>query len=224
MSDFLGMNLPKKFVTGHIRETYYGRQQRYHGTRIWVIYFERDYVNGIASDKISDNAYKNQFFFIPLADLLGRAAAINLIVARADQNGRPMFDDGDEIIQVSEETGLPIGLTVSDHTGTFRNYRNSCYDNAHAYAEFIMHHAKKVTLPGKFINTFLEAFEWKFKWTQEEYLRRKRGFDRLFSDFPKDERGNLAYRWEIILDRLIRTDVRKLTETIRAEVKKIQSE
>ncbi|MFO7936524.1 MAG: hypothetical protein R6V06_02835, partial [Kiritimatiellia bacterium] len=38
----LGMNLPKKFVTGHIRETYYGRQQRYHGTRIWVIYFERD--------------------------------------------------------------------------------------------------------------------------------------------------------------------------------------
>lgn len=219
----LGMNLPKKFVTGRIRETYYGRQERYHGTRIWVVYFERDYVNGTASDKIQKNAYKNQFFYLALADLLGRAAATNMIVARADEDGKPLFDDGDEVIQISEETGQPIGLTVSDHTGTFRNYEASCFDNVPEYAEFIMRHARKIRNPDKFIKTFLQSFERKFKWTQKEYQRSKRGFERLFIDFPRDERGNLAYRWEKILCRLQSTDASELTKQIGAEVEKLRN-
>lgn len=220
----LGMNLPKKFVTGRIRETYFGRQTKYHGTRIWVVYFERDYVNGTASDKIPDFYYKNQFFCLELADLLGRAAATNLIVARASkEKGKPMFDDGDEVVQIDEKTKLPCLVTVSDHTGTFRNYKNSCYDSVPAYAEFIMRHARKIRYPQKFIDKFLESFETKFKWTQDEYLNRKRAFDRLFIDFPVDEAGSLAYRWEKILKRLVDADAKELTKRIRAEVEKLRA-
>ena len=219
----LGMNLPKKFVTGRIRESYYGKQTQYHGTRIWVVYFERDYVNGTASDKIPDVYYKNQFFCTELADLLGRAAATNLIVARASKEGKPMFDDGDEVVQIDENTKLPSLITVSDHTGTFRNYENSCYDSVPYYAEFIMRHARKIQDPDKFIDKFLKSFEKKFKGTQDEYLSRKRAFDRLFIDFPVDEAGSLAYRWEKILKRLVDADAKVLTNQIRTEVEKLRA-
>jgi hypothetical protein len=218
----LGMRLPKKFVTGRIRETYHGRNTRYDGWRIWVVYFERDYVNGIASDKIPEESYNAPEFCIRLAVLLGEAAAVNMVVGRSDTAGKPMFDDGDEVILLDEESALPCDLTVSDHTGTLNDYTSPFYASAPAYAEFINNHVRKIQDPEPFIDTFLNAFRDKLEWLQGEYRLRKLAFDTLFSQLPYDEHGSLAYRWECILKRLASADAENLTEMIRANLNAIR--
>ncbi len=214
----LGMRLPKKFVTGRIRETYHGINTQYDGWRIWVVYFERDYVNGIASDKIPEKWYENQEFNIRLARLMGEAAAVNLVVGRCDTRGRPMFDDGDEVIMMDPVNGLPCDLTVSDHTGTLSDYSRPFEGNAPAYAEFINNHARKINEPEPFIGTFLDAFYAKILWLQKEYEKRQQAFDRLFNHLPYDERGSLAYRWVSILRRLKSADATRLTDMIRSNL------
>jgi hypothetical protein len=209
------MRLPKKFVTGRIRETYHGSNSQYDGWRIWVVYFERDYVNGVASDKIPHKYYENQEFNIRLGRLLGEAAAINLVVGRCDTKGDPMFDDGDEVILMDPDSGLPCDLTVSDHTGTLSDYLKRLDKNAPFYAAFISNHARKITDPEPFINTFLDAFHAKLIWLQKEYEKRQLAFDRLFNHLPFDEKGSLAFRWQCILNRLKSTDATHLTNLIR---------
>ena len=214
----LGMRLPKKFVTGRIRETYHGKNKEYDGWRIWVVYFERDYVNGIASDKIPDEYYEKQEFNIKLARLLGEAAAVNIVVGRANRKGDPMFDDGDEVILIDAKTSLPCDLTVSDHTGTLSDYQTPFYEHAAEYAVFINNHVRKIADPEPFIDNFLQAFLTKLQWLQKEYDKRQQAFDRLFSHLPYDEAGSLAYRWVCILKRLKSADAENLTEMIRANL------
>ena len=48
----LGMNLPPRIVTRKISERYRGARHEYEGQMIWSTYFERDYIVGIATDKI----------------------------------------------------------------------------------------------------------------------------------------------------------------------------
>lgn len=218
----LGMRLPKKFVTGRIRETYHGKIKEYDGWRIWVVYFERDYVNGIASDKIPQKRYENPDFTEILAKFMGEAAAVNIVVGRSDKEGNPLFDDGDEVIQIDDDTGLPCDLTVSDHTGTLNNFKTPLYVKAEAYAGFINNHAKKIVDPEPFIDVFLNAFRSKLEWIQAEYEKRQPAFDGLFAHLPYDEGGSLAYRWEWILRRLKSTDAENLTELIRANLTAIR--
>ncbi|MDA3923402.1 MAG: hypothetical protein PF904_01720 [Kiritimatiellae bacterium] len=221
----LGMHLPKKFFTSRIRETYKGSNPdpEAYGKRLWVVYFERDYVNGIASDKLPCKHYESEEFCTKLATLLGTAAAINIIVGRASKNGRPLFDDGDEVIDIDKDSGMPIELTVSDHTGTFNNYKKSLFESASFYASFIMNHASKIDNPDIFIDAFLKAFKVKFEWTQREYAKRQRAFDRLFIDLPLDAAGSLAYRWTLILERMQTTNVDDLIDAIRNHLKELRS-
>ena len=219
----LGMRLTKKFIMGQIRETYLGGNPdpEAYGKRIWVVYFERDYVNGVATDKIPSKHYESKQFCTQLATLLGKAAATNIIIGRASRSGIPMFDDGDEVIELNEETGLPIELIVSDHTGTFHNYKNSLFENTSVYAAHIMKHVSKIENPEAFIEVFLSAFKARFEWTQDEYNKRKRAFDRLFIDMPMDSAGSLAYRWELVLQRIKTTNADNLTDAIRSDLNKL---
>jgi len=222
----LGMNLPKKFFTGRIRETYSGNNPVGKGRRIWVVYFERDYVNGVASDKLADKYYERDAFNVKLAKLLGQAAATNIILGRAETkdtaglsaNITALFDDGDEIVLLDKK-GLPCDITVSDHTGTFHDYKRELSDSAPDYARFIMHHASKTDAPDKFIENFLSSFKAKFIWTQKEYKKRERAFDRLFIDLPLDSKGSLAHRWNMVLMRLRATDADALTSAIQLHLK-----
>ncbi len=220
----LGMHLPKKFLMGRIRETYLGDNPdpSAYGKRIWTVYFERDYVNGIASDKLPDKYYENVEFCNRLATLLGMAAATNIIVGRASKDGITMFDDGDEVIELDEASKLPSALTVSDHTGTFRNYENSLFDNASDYAKCIFTHSVKTADPDAFAEHFINSFKQKFIWTQEEYRKRRRAFDRLFIDMPLDAAGSLAYRWEQILKRLDTTSADELATAIRSSLNELR--
>jgi len=222
----LGMHLPKKFVTGRIRESYRGHNPdpQAYGKRLWVIYFERDYVNGIASDKMPSKYYESDEFCRKLATLLGAAAAINIIVGRAaKKDGAPMFDDGDEVIELDEATNMPIELTVSDHTGTFNNYEKPLFESVTAYAQCILKHSSRSRKPDIFIEEFLHSFGKKFLWTQTEYAKRKRAFDRLFIDLPMDAAGSLAYRWDRVLKRMEETNVDELTTSIRTSLHELQN-
>ncbi|HRR32657.1 MAG TPA: hypothetical protein P5026_01015 [Kiritimatiellia bacterium] len=213
----LGMNLPPRLATGRIAETYTGKNAAYHGARFWSVYFERAYVNGCATDKISPARYTNPEFNRRLARLLGKAAAVNCMVGRTNLDLQVIFDDGDEVIQLDAD-GLPEHLIVADHTGSFTQYDMRLERDAEAYAGPVNRRAKLMPNAGEFATCYLEAFQQRFEQVQQEYRRRRAGFDALFKHRPLDRKGSIAYRWQCVLARLDTTDAAALCEAIRSHV------
>ncbi len=210
----LGMNLPKRFTAKKISERYDGRQEQYRGTPIWSTYFERDYIRGIATDKIPRHRFADDRFALEFARLLGGAAASNMIVGRCDMNGHVLFDDGDEVVLESQE-GMPVEIVVADQTGTFADYERECRCVAAEYAEPINRRAGWVSQPCRFADAYLDAFCRSFLSIQQEYRNRRRAFDGLVRHRKQEEAGSFAYRWEKVLRRLDRTGPLEIADLIR---------
>ncbi len=210
----LGMNLSPRMTTRKIGEHYQGA--RYDGQPIWSTYFERDYLPGLASDKIPGNRFIQPVYSIKFAELLGKAAASNLIVGRMNLRNAVMFDDGDEVI-MEGSNGLPAELIVSDHTGTFTDYFSPLETFAPAYAAPLIRRMPHFTAPQEVVEAYLSAFVTRVSHIQQDYRLRKRAFDTLFKHLPRDEAGSFAYRWERVLDRLNRTNPVNLEKAIRRE-------
>ncbi|MEE9525774.1 MAG: hypothetical protein V3V78_04185, partial [Candidatus Woesearchaeota archaeon] len=117
----LGMKFPEKCRIKTISEIYKGHA-------ISSTYFERDYIDGIATDKIPASKYEDRWFSFELARLLGRAAASNMIVGRVDDEGSVLFDDGDEVWVEGN------GLIVASHTGSFGDCETNLENFVEAYA------------------------------------------------------------------------------------------
>jgi len=213
----LGMNLPPRMTTRKISEHYRGL--KYDGQLIWSTYFERDYLPGLATDKIPRSRFEKPAYSLKFAELLGRAAASNLIVGRMNLKNAVLFDDGDEVI-LEDSEGIPTELIVSDHTGTFTDYSSPLETFAGAYAAPILRRCPFFPAPQAVIDAYLAAFLERFSHIQQDYRLRKRAFDRLFKHRPRDERGSFAYRWERILDRLNHTQPTTLEKAIRKELAK----
>ena len=79
----VGMRLPARIIPRKIIESYTGSHPDYYGWRIWSPYFERDYIRGIATDKIPLGRFENQEFATRFAALLGQAAGPNIVVGRS---------------------------------------------------------------------------------------------------------------------------------------------
>jgi hypothetical protein len=216
----LGMNVPPAMSLRRTREWYTGVNRDFHGRLIPVNYFERDYLNGLATDKLPLSKYLKPGYAERLAGLLGRAAAANIIVGRAvERTKQVMFDDGDEVIREDPATGLPAGLIVSDPTGAFSDYQRGLLDAAAEYARPVNVRAGKVPKPREFADTYLQAFREEFLRIQGDYRKRRRAFDTLFKHGHYDTGGSFAYRWECVLRRLDQTDIDALVEGIRRQVK-----
>jgi len=213
----LGMNLPPRISMRKVTERYRGSQRTLAGTTIWSPYFERDYVAGVASDKIPTIKLKDPRYATALAMLLGRAAAPNLIVGRSDSFGRVIFDDGDEVV-VEDAKGLPTEIIVSDHTGTFGNFASDLRQLAPAYAGPVLRRWHLLTDPAAFAQTYVEGFRIRFAQLQIEYRDRRRAFNGLFKHRAVDPAGNLAYRWLRVLQRLDEAQPDVLAEAIRAHI------
>lgn len=213
----LGMNLPPRTTAHKISERYFGRCREYRGMAIFTPYFERDYIRGIATDKIPPSKFANDSYAYAFARLLGRAAAPNLIVGRCLQNGRVIFDDGDEVV-IENKVGMAVEIILADQTGTFTDFRRSLTETAPAYAAPINKRRTWVGSPAAFAQAYLEAFEERFTYLQWEYRRRKRAFDNLFKHQPPVEGGNLSYRWLRVLERLNQSDPKALTDLIRKHI------
>ncbi|MBT4814600.1 MAG: hypothetical protein HON70_02820, partial [Lentisphaerae bacterium] len=133
----LGMPLPGRIDTRRIRETYYGANPEYHGTRIWATCYERDFIDGMATDKIPSDRFQDNAFALSFARLLGQAAAPNMVVGRTAQDGTVIFDSGDEML-ILDRKGYPQRLVVADHAGTFSEYELPLQTYADAYAQPVL--------------------------------------------------------------------------------------
>lgn len=214
----LGMNLPRRVNMHRLSEVYNGKNVAYRGQLIWATYFERDYVYGIATDKLSKSKFSNAVYAERFARLLGRAAAPNIIVGRAYGKGQlVLFDDGDEVI-IEDTDGLPQDLVVCDHSGAFDEYQRPLQDFAAEYARPINSRIQFVPDPRTFAEAYLDAFKEAFCRIQGDYRKRRRAFDKLFKHRPYNTEGSFAYRWECVLRRLDQTDPNALTEAIRQQI------
>ena len=174
-------------------------------------------MGGIASDKIAPRRYAHPPFAAALARLLGEAAAINGVAGRAYLDGQVMFDDGDEVI-VLDDHGVPADLIVSDHTGSFTEFRQPLEAHAAAYAAPVNRRLPHVANPHAFTDAYLDAFLARFTRMQNEYRQRTRAFDNLFQHLPVDPAGSFAYRWQCVLARLAATDPAALTCAVRSHI------
>ena len=213
----LGMNMPQQTTAKRISERYTGSRRDLHGSLIWSPYFERDYIRGMATDKIPPQRLADAAFASRLARLLGQSAATNLVVGRSDRQGRVVFDDGDEVL-VENEDRLPVDIVVADQMGTFADYRNNLEHFAAEYAEPVNRRLSLVPDPEEFAALYIEGFVARLTWIQLEYRKRKRAFDMLFKHRPWDEAGSFAYRWDCVLDRLRRADPKNLGNLIRSHI------
>ena len=154
----LSMNLCPKVTARKLTEKYDGRNAAYRGLTIRSTYFQRDYIRGVASDKIPQRRFAAPAYALAFARLLGQAAAVNMIVGRFGLAGHVLFDDGDELI-IEGPDGLPLDIVVADLTGTFAHYEGQLAETAEAYAAPILERLKLVAAPEAFINAYLDAFE-----------------------------------------------------------------
>jgi hypothetical protein len=214
----LGMNLVARLWTRKIQERYQGSQRSLVGTIIWTPYAQRDYIPGVASDKISPAKLQEPQLVRSLARLLGHAAASNLIVGRATPERRVIFDDGDEII-VEDAAGKVTDVVIADPTGAFANFDNDLTRDAPAYAAPINRRLDRLPNPAEFADLYVQAFVDRFGQIQDAYRRHRGAFDTLFSHRQRDPAGNLAHRWAMVLKRLDGADARALGRIIREDVK-----
>jgi hypothetical protein len=143
------------------------------------------------------------------AQVLGRAAASNLIVGRCDLGGQVVFDDGDELI-IENSRYIPHEIIVTDHTGTFNDCQKDLAELIVAYADCVEKRADVVPNTRAFAEVFVHAFEMRFHQIQAGYRKHRRGFDTLFKHKrPRGESGRGASfnsQWECTLARLDATD------------------
>ena len=83
------------------------------------------------------------------------------------------------------------------------------------YARPIIRRRPHVADASSFADAYLDAFAERFTAIQQEYEKRRRAFDTLFPHERRDENGSFAYRWEQVLARMQRTNVRSLTSLIK---------
>jgi hypothetical protein len=214
----LGMNLPTRIVARKIDEQYEGMQDQLHGRSIWASYIERDYVRGTATDKIGMGRFESLEFSLRFARLMGKAAAPNLVVGRADLDHHVVFDDGDEVVHCNE-AGIPEDIIVSDPTGTFNDYATPLKEMVKQYAKPINARISVVPEPMAFVTSYVEALEVELKRIQQEYRKRKRGFDNLFRHRRYDPAGSYAFRWKQVLLRLNATNIQEVISELSSHIK-----
>jgi len=201
----LGMNLRRRLGYGHFTEKYRGTNQ-YNGVAVRTAYFARAYITGIASDKIPPAKFRNPAFALRFAELMGEAAAIDLIVGRRNSvTGELQFVQNYEVVQLGED-GLPYEIKVTDHAGSFVEYEHDLDDYVEAYANVVIRRRSFVSDYGAFATAYVSGFCKRLAETKAAYLARKTAFDELFSDRPYDTNGSGAYRWARALKRLAACD------------------
>ena len=213
----LGMNLPHRVGFGQVTEKYHGLNQ-YNGTPVRAYYYARDYVTGVASDKVPPERFRNPAFALAFAYLMGEAAALDMIVGRAaTETGESMFDRNFEVLQPGED-GLPTRIVVTDHAGSFVKYKESFDELVGPYANVVRRRRALVADFAAFAKAYVTGFERKLAATQSAYRARRSSFDNLFVHRPYDTAGSGAYRWSRVLARLDACDPAAVADSLRKAV------
>jgi hypothetical protein len=210
----LGMNLPARIGNGRVLERY-SSSNRYDGMTLHNPYFVRPYVEGVASDKVPIHKFKNPFFAIRFAELMGDAAALDLVVGRLSTlTGELLFDNNYEIFKF-DAAGMPSELVITDHAGSFNDYKGSLMDGAKRYAHVMRRRRDFVSDYQMFVSRFLKSFETRLSQVQSSYRSRRQAFDSLFADRPYDSNGSGAYRWACVLSRIDKMNAADIAESLK---------
>jgi hypothetical protein len=214
----LGMNLCNRVFMRRLNEEYRGSNADYHGKIIRTIYFEREYLPGIATDKLPYDRYTRAGYGERFARLLGGAAASSLIVGRSLDGVRAAFDDGDEVVREGDD-GLPSEILVGDHSGAFTDYLSPLEQLAPHFARPINKRDTLVPSAVEFAETYLAGMRDQFLHVLGDYRKRRRAFDSLFRGCKYDPNGSFAFRWECALRRLDQADWVELEKIIRRNIR-----
>jgi hypothetical protein len=217
-----GMHLPSRVNMRRVSKPYAGSQKKYEDRFFPVIYFERDYLPGIPTNRLPERKLADPRYALALARLMGKAAAPNLVVGRTERirndevQGVPLFDDGDEIV-IEDSDGLPTDIVLVDHGGAFSDWKTPTLIRfAKSYAEPVNKRVDKVPDPKAFAEAYLLGLREELARIQSDYRRLQKGFEGLFKHLPYDPKGSFACRWEHVLRRLETTDLEALiTEVSR---------
>ena len=217
MCQQLGMNLPARVGFGQFTEPYRGNNQ-YRGTTVRAFYYVRAYVAGTATDKVPPARFRNPAFALRFAQLMGEAAATDLIVGRrSTETKENLFDKNYEVLQVGSD-GLPARLLVTDHAGSFVNYLHTFEESVAPYANVVLRRARFVPDFDAFARAYVESFRRRLAETQQNYRGRRRAFDDLFVHRPFDAAGSGAYRWAKTLERLDQCDPDAVAKCLEAAI------
>ncbi len=218
MCQQLGMSLPARVGFGQFTEPYRGANQ-YNGTTVRAFYYIRSYIPGMASDKIPAAKYRNPAFALRFAQLMGEAAAVDLVVGRrSTETKENLFDKNYEVIRIGAD-GLPSRLIVTDHAGSFVNYLHTFEDSVAPYANVVRKRLELVSDPETFAATYVAAFRKKLEETQANYRARRRAYEDLFVHRPFDVAGSGAYRWAKTLERLDQCDPARVAAFLADAIK-----
>lgn len=213
----LGMNMTRRVFMRRLSEMYSGSNPAYKNSLIRTTYFERDYIPGVATDKLPAECFSRPGFAQRFAELLGITGASSLIVGRFYEGKRTIFDDGDEVL-LEDDKGMPYEIMVCDHSGAFGDYTRDLAVFAPDYARPVNRREGIVPDPVAFANTYLETFLRHFLHIQSDYRKRRRAFETLFKHCNYDAGGSFAYRWDCVLKRLDQTDGNALVNEIRSHI------
>ena len=213
----LGMNLPHRLGYGHFTERYRGESQ-YNGVAVRTAYFIRSYVPGIASDKVPPTRFRNPAFALRFAELMGEAAALDMVVGRRSSSTRePLFDGNYEVVRMGGD-GLPAEILITDHAGSFTDYESDLSALVGDYAAAAARRRGFVADFAAFADAYVEGFRRRLAETQAAYRARRKAFDGLFVDRPYDTNGSGAYRWACALRRLDACDPDRLAASLKAAI------
>lgn len=213
----LGMKLPSRVALGSFNETYEGPGE-FNGMLIRTAYSVRAYITGTASDKIPESRYRNPAFAKKFAELMGGAAAVDMIVGRRSSVTKEnLFDHYHEVIVIGQD-GLPKDLIVTSHAGSFVNYEHELADYVASYAVCVRKRKDLVSDYEVFKETYLKAFEAKLVEVQASYREHRHAYDSLFADRPYNVDGSGAFRWAKTLKRLDACDPTQITALLKKAI------
>lgn len=214
----LGMNLPPRIGYGTFSEVYHGANEQYEGSTIRTMYFVREYVPGIASDKVPLARLRNPAWANKFAFLMGGAAAVDAVVGRRSSVTKELlFDRNYEVVQIGKD-GMPEEVKITDHAGTFVNYEHPLISYIAQYANFARKREKYVTDYPNFVEAYAEGFRRKLTQMKNAYNVRRKVFDNLFQDRPYDTNGSGAYRWACVLNRLDQCNVDEVVAALKMAI------
>lgn len=182
-------------------------------------FWQRPYIEGVASDKISLKSYSTPGFTTRLASMMGFLAGKNIAIGRADGLGDVRFDDGDEIV-VLDNKERPERVIVADCPGSFFAYKEPLAAQIPEYREVLDRMIAKSREGGipeveleKIERNFLTSFEKGYRELRNHYLGKKEILDAMFTK-NKDQEGHFHCRWHAILKRLEDTPPEDIVQTL----------
>ena len=208
----LGMNLPHHQTTRKVSEVYNGPGRLRRPADLDAVLPARC-IAGIATDQVPARRLADPAYAAAFARLLGQAAASNLMIGRAELTGQAIFDVGDKIV-VEGADGLPAGVVVSDHVGTFVDWEGELEPRAAEYAAPVRRRLASVADARRSPRPTSTGSP-TFARVREESVKHSRAFDMLFKYRPWDPAGSLACRWSRVLRRLRDADPGRLSRAIR---------